>query len=88
VSLSPLGTSATNWLTVPASDDSLHDYGAFGGMRIGWRTRNTLRKPAPVLLCSPQIQHGLTWDRTTTTAVKYRLNDYFYSVTVLTYLQS
>jgi hypothetical protein len=33
VILSPLGTSATIWPTVPAPDD--HECGAVGGMRIG-----------------------------------------------------
>jgi hypothetical protein len=35
------------------------DYGAVGGMRIGRGNRSTRRKPAPVLLCPPQIPHDL-----------------------------
>jgi hypothetical protein len=35
--------------------------GVFGGMRTGRGNRSTLRKPAPVSLCPPQIPHDLTW---------------------------
>jgi hypothetical protein len=35
--------------------------GAVGEMRIGRRSRSTWRKPTPVPLCSPQIQHDLIW---------------------------
>jgi hypothetical protein len=48
------------------------EYGAFGGMRIGRGKRNTQGKPAPVPLCSPQIPHDLTWDRTWAAAVGSR----------------
>jgi hypothetical protein len=50
VRLSPLGTSATNWLTVPAQmiDD---ECGAVGGMRIGKGNRSTRRKPALGPVC-------------------------------------
>jgi hypothetical protein len=34
--------------------------------------RSTLRKPAPVPLCAPQIPHDLTWGRTRTAAVGNR----------------
>jgi hypothetical protein len=37
---------------------------AVSGMRIGRGNRSTRRKPAPVLLCPPQIPHDLTWDQT------------------------
>jgi hypothetical protein len=33
--------------------------GEFGGMMIGSRKRSTRKKPAPVPLCPPQIQHDL-----------------------------
>jgi hypothetical protein len=67
VRLSPLGTSATNWPTLPAPDD-----GAFRGMRIGRGNRSTRKKPAPVPLCPPQILHYLTWARTRAAAVGSR----------------
>jgi hypothetical protein len=35
------------------------DCGAIGGMWIGRRNRRTLRKPAPVPLCPPQIPHDM-----------------------------
>jgi hypothetical protein len=55
VQLSPLGTAATNWPIVPARCD--YDDGEIGGM-IGRENRSTRRKPAPVLLCPPQISHA------------------------------
>jgi hypothetical protein len=58
VQLGPLGTSATNWPTVSAPGDT--EDGEFGEIMIGRANRNTLRKPAPVPLCPPQISHGLT----------------------------
>jgi hypothetical protein len=36
-------------------------YGAFGGMKTVRENRSTRRKPAPVLLCPPQIPYDLTW---------------------------
>jgi hypothetical protein len=48
VRLSPLGTAATVWPIVPATDD---DCGAIGGMRIGRGNRSTRTKP-------PQIPHS------------------------------
>jgi hypothetical protein len=45
------------------------DYGAFGGIKIGRENRSIRRKPAAVPLCSPKIQHYLTWDRTRAAAV-------------------
>jgi hypothetical protein len=50
--LGPLGTAATNMLTVPTPGD--YDDGEIGGMMIGRGNRITRRKPAPVPLCSPQ----------------------------------
>jgi hypothetical protein len=44
-------------------------YGAVGGMRIDKGNRSTRRKPAPVPLCSSQIPHDLTWDRTRAAAM-------------------
>jgi hypothetical protein len=67
VRLSPLGTSATVWLIVPAPDNDV--CGAVGGMRIGRGNRSTRSKPAPV---PPQIPHDLTWDRTRAAAVGSR----------------
>jgi hypothetical protein len=72
VRLSPLGTSATNWSIVPAPDDRWWWMWSIGGMRIGRRNRSTRRKPAPVPLCPPQIQHELTWARTRAGAVGIR----------------
>jgi hypothetical protein len=43
--LGPLGTSATEWLILPAPGD--YDDGEFGGMKIGRGNRSTRRKPAP-----------------------------------------
>jgi hypothetical protein len=51
--MGPLGTSATEWPTVPAPGD--YDDGEFGGIKIGRRNRSTRRKPAPAPLCPPQI---------------------------------
>jgi hypothetical protein len=56
VQLGPLGTSASNWPTVPSPGDD----GEFGGMMIGKENRSTRRKPAPVPLCAPQIPHDMT----------------------------
>jgi hypothetical protein len=58
VQLGPLGMSSTNWPIVPALGD--YEDGEFDGMVIGMGNQNTLRKPAPVTLCSPQISHDLT----------------------------
>jgi hypothetical protein len=68
VRLSPLGTSATvGLLYQPRMIDA--DYGAVGGIRNDRGNRSTRKKPAPVPLCSPQIPHNLTWDRTRAAAV-------------------
>jgi hypothetical protein len=40
------------------------DCGAIGRMKIGRRNQSTLRKPAPVPLCPPQIPHDHTWAQT------------------------
>jgi hypothetical protein len=54
VQLGPLGTSATEWLVVPAPSN--YDDGEFGGMNIDRGNRSTRRKkPAPAPLCPPQI---------------------------------
>jgi hypothetical protein len=50
VQLGPLGTSATNWPTVPTPWD--YEDGEFGGM-IDRGNRSTQRKPTCVLLCPP-----------------------------------
>jgi hypothetical protein len=57
VGLSPLGTSGL--LYKPQMIDE-GDCGAIGGMKIGGGNRSTLRKPAPVPLCPPQIPHDQT----------------------------
>jgi hypothetical protein len=46
--------------------------GVVGRMRTGRGNRSTLRKPAPVPLCPPQIPHNLTWDRTRAAAMGSR----------------
>jgi hypothetical protein len=71
VRLSPLGTSATNWLIVPAPDDR-DECGAVGGMRIDRRNRSTPRKPVPMPLSLPKTPHYLTWARTRAVAVGSR----------------
>jgi hypothetical protein len=53
--LGPLGTAATNRPIVPTPDD--YDDGEIGGI-IGRGNRSTLIKPAPMLLCPPQIPHA------------------------------
>jgi hypothetical protein len=70
VRLSPLGTAATVWPTVPAPDDD--DCGAIGGMTIGTGNLSTRGKPAPVPLCSPQILHDLNRARTQTAVLRSR----------------
>jgi hypothetical protein len=62
-----LGTSATEWPTVPAPGD--FDDGEFGGMKIGRGNRNTRRKPAPAPLCQPEIPLDQTLARTRAAAV-------------------
>jgi hypothetical protein len=57
VQLDPLDTAATNRPIVPAPGD--YDDGDIGGMKIGWGTRSTRRKPVPVPLCPPQIAHAM-----------------------------
>jgi hypothetical protein len=58
VQLGPLGTSATNWPIVPASDD--YEDEEFGGIMIGRGNLRNRKKPAPVPLCPLQIPHDLT----------------------------
>jgi hypothetical protein len=60
VRLSLLGTAATVWLIVPASDDDDDDCGVIGGMRNDKGNRSTWKKPAPVPLYPPQIPHELS----------------------------
>jgi hypothetical protein len=67
VQMGPLGTSATEWLIVPASGD--YDDGEFGGMKIGRRNRSTRRKPTPAPLCPPRILLDQTRARTRPAAV-------------------
>jgi hypothetical protein len=38
---------------------TIDEYGAVGGVRINRGERSTRRKPAPVLLCAPQIPNEL-----------------------------
>jgi hypothetical protein len=42
----------------------INEYGTIGGRRIHRVNESIQRKPTPVPLCSPQIPHDLTWDRT------------------------
>jgi hypothetical protein len=63
----PLGTSAIEWPIVPAPGD--YDDGEFGGLKIGRGNRSTWRKPAPSLLCTPQIPLDQTCVRTPAAAV-------------------
>jgi hypothetical protein len=42
----------------------IDECGTVDGMGIGRGSSNTQRKPAPVPLCSRQIPHDLTYDRT------------------------
>jgi hypothetical protein len=72
VRLSLLGTSATNWSIVPASDMINDDEcGEVGGMKTGRGNRST-RKTFPMPFCPPQIPHDLTWARTLAAAVGSR----------------
>jgi hypothetical protein len=63
VQMGPLGTSATEWPTVPAP--GVYDDGEFGGMKIGRGNRSTRRKPTPAPLCPPQIpiDQNRVWTR-------------------------
>jgi hypothetical protein len=69
--LSPLGTAATLWPTVPAPDHRWlndDDY-RWWPWSNRWNansqgTQSIRRKPAPVPLCPPQIPHDLIWART------------------------
>jgi hypothetical protein len=57
---------ASIWPIVPApdEDDDDDDCGVVSGMIISKGTRSTPRKPAPVLLCPPQVPYDLAWART------------------------
>jgi hypothetical protein len=67
VRLSPLGTSATIWHSVPAPDG---ECGASGGI-TDKENRGTRREPVPLPLC-PQIPHDLTPARTLAAVVGSR----------------
>jgi hypothetical protein len=67
VQMGLVGTSATEWLIVPAPGD--FDDGEFGGMKVGRGNRNTRRKPASTPLCPPQIPLDQTQARTWAAAV-------------------
>jgi hypothetical protein len=58
-----LGTSATEWPSVPAPGDD-DDDGEFGGMKIGRGNQSTRRKPSPAPFCPPQIPLDQTRART------------------------
>jgi hypothetical protein len=66
IQLGPLGTSATDWLILPAPSD--YD-GEIGGMMIGRGNRSTRKEPGPVSLCPPHIPHDLTRRETRAAAV-------------------
>jgi hypothetical protein len=55
IQLGPLGTTTTNRPIVPAPGD--YDDGEIGGI-IGKGNRSTMRKPASMPLCPPQIPHA------------------------------
>jgi hypothetical protein len=61
VTLSRVGTSATIWTNVPATDDK-RILKLSAGMRIGRENGSTEGKPASVPLSLPQIAHDLTRD--------------------------
>jgi hypothetical protein len=72
VRLSPLGTAATVWLTVPAQDDR------WGGWWWLWRNQWNANRQGkqkyseeiyPLPLCPPQILHGLTRAQTRAAAM-------------------
>jgi hypothetical protein len=65
--LIPLGTSVTNWPTVPAPSNC--EDGEFGRLKTGRGNRNTRRKPVPPPLCPPQIPLDQTRPRTRAAAV-------------------
>jgi hypothetical protein len=52
-----LGTAATTGLLYQTQMIGDGDCGEISGMKIGRGSRSTRRKPAPELLCSPQIPH-------------------------------
>jgi hypothetical protein len=58
------------WPIVPAPGDSDSDCEEIGGMDISRGNRSARRKPAPTLLCPPQIPHDLTQIRTGVVAVE------------------
>jgi hypothetical protein len=41
----------------------INEHEGDGGTRLGNVNRSTLKKPAPLQVCLPQIPHDLTWDR-------------------------
>jgi hypothetical protein len=53
-------------------DRMINECGEIDGMRIGREDRSSRRKSASVPLCSLQIPHDLTWDRTRVAAVGSR----------------
>jgi hypothetical protein len=59
--LTPLCTVATIGLLYQPQMIDDGDCATIAGMKIGRGKRSTPRKPAPVLLCPPQIPHDLTW---------------------------
>jgi hypothetical protein len=75
VRLSPLGT----WPIIQAPDC---ECGVVGGIRIVRGNRSSRRKPAPVLLCPPQISHDLNRARTRAAAVGAGTNRLSYAFNV------
>jgi hypothetical protein len=61
---SPLDAATTTDLLYQPQRIDDGDCGAVRGIKIGRGNRSTRRKPAPAPLCSPQIPHDLSWDRT------------------------
>jgi hypothetical protein len=72
VRLSPLGTAATTGLLYEPQIIDDGDCGAIGGMNISRGNRSTRRKPAPALLCPPQILQDQNRARTRAAAVGSR----------------
>jgi hypothetical protein len=64
VRLSPLGTAATTGLFYQPQMTDDGDRGAIDGMKIGREYRSVRIKPAPALLCPPQIPHDHTRSQT------------------------
>jgi hypothetical protein len=73
VRLSPLGTWATVWPTLPALDDRWRWWVWSSRWNENWQRKlKYSEKLAPLPLCPPQIPHDLTWVRTRAAVVGSR----------------